>query len=106
MGQERRKHPRVTVPIDGQWQTPSGGHFCRVLNVSLGGCFARSPSTPPPKDLATITLYFGKHGPLSVKGKVVHIEPKEGFGFAFQDLYREVKYQLDEQIESLKTGNY
>jgi PilZ domain-containing protein len=106
MGQERRKHPRVTVPIDGQWRSAASGHFCRVLNVSLGGCFARSPATPPPEGTAMITMYFGKHGPLTIKGRVVHEEPKQGFGFEFQDLKREARFQLGEHLESLKTGNY
>ena len=53
-----------------------------------------------------MTIYFGKHGPLTMKGRVVHDEPKLGFGFEFQDLKREAKYQLGEHLESLKTGNY
>jgi PilZ domain-containing protein len=106
MGQERRKHPRVAVPIDGQWHAAATGHFCRVLNISLGGCFARSPATPPPEGPATMTMYFGKHGPMTVKGSVVHAEPKRGFGFQFQDLRLEVRFQLGEHLESLKTGNY
>jgi hypothetical protein len=77
-----------------------------VLNVSLGGCFARSPATPPPEGTTMMTMYFGKHGPISLKGRVVHAEPKTGFGFEFQDLQREVRFQLGEHLESLKTGNY
>lgn len=106
MGQERRKHPRVNVPIDGQWHSAASGHFCRVLNVSLGGCFARSPTTAPPPGPAMMTMYFGKHGPLTVRGHVVHAEPLMGFGFQFEDLQSEARFQLDEHLESLKTGNY
>jgi hypothetical protein len=106
MGQERRKHPRLTVPIDGQWRNASTGSFCQVLNLSLGGCFAKSPSTPATTDTSTMTIYFGKHGPMSIKGKVVHGAPKAGFGFEFQHMDREVRIQLGQNLDSLKTGNY
>jgi hypothetical protein len=53
-----------------------------------------------------MTMYFGKHGPISLKGRVVHAEQKSGFGLEFQDLQREVRFQLGEHLESLKTGNY
>jgi hypothetical protein len=72
----------------------------------MGGCFARSPATPPPAGTATLTMYFGKHGPLSVKGRVVHAGQKMGFGLEFLELQRELKHRLGENLESLKTGNY
>jgi hypothetical protein len=53
-----------------------------------------------------MTIYFGKHGPLTIKGRVVHEEAKQGFGFEFEDLKREARFQLGEHLESLKTGNY
>jgi PilZ domain len=106
MGQERRKHPRVAVPIDGQWRNASTGSFCQVLNVSLGGCFVKSPSAPSSTDMSTMTIYFGKHGPMSIKGKVVHAEAKAGFGFEFSHLDRELRIQLGQHLESLKTGKY
>lgn len=106
MGQERRKHPRVTVPIDGQWRSPSAGHFCRVLNVSMGGCFARSPTAPGETETTTMTMYFGKHGPLSIRGKIVRAAPREGFGLAFDQLHHELKLQLGQHIQSLKIGDY
>jgi len=106
MAQERRKHPRVKVPIDGQWRSGPTGSFCRVLNVSLGGCFAKSPSAPQTAEPTMMTIYFGKQGPMSLKGKVVHAEPKTGFGFQFEPLLHEVRVQLGQHLESLKTGNY
>ncbi|HEY7473470.1 MAG TPA: PilZ domain-containing protein [Vicinamibacterales bacterium] len=104
--QERRKHPRVNVPIDGQWRATSTGSFCRVVNVSMGGCFARTPNPPAAADDATLTMYFGKHGPLSIKGKVVHAAPKTGFGFAFDAMHHVLKLQLGQHLESLKVGDY
>ncbi len=105
-GSRTPKVPPDAVPIDGQWRTSSAGHFCRVLNVSLGGCFAKSPTAPPAQEMTTMTIYFGKHGPMSVKGRVVHAEPKNGFGFAFEGLLLEVKYELGQHLDSLKFGNY
>ena len=106
MGLERRKHPRVTVPVDGQWRNAATGSFCRVLNVSLGGCFVRSPSAPSSSDTSTMTIYFGKHGPMSIKGKVVHDEGRDGFGFEFLHLDRELRIQLGQHLDSLKLGDY
>ena len=105
MGQESRKHPRVKIPIDGQWRAGATGSFCQVLNVSLGGCYAKSTTAPPQTDATMMTIYFGKHGPLSVKGKIVHAEPK-GFGVQFEPLHNELKVQLGQRLESLKAGNY
>jgi hypothetical protein len=106
MGQERRKFPRVKVPIDGQWRSPSAGHFCRVLNVSMGGCFAKSPTAPESAETTTMTMYFGKHGPLTIKGKIVRATPKEGFGLIFDELNHVLKLQLGQHIQSLKSGDY
>lgn len=106
MSPERRKHPRVKVPIDGQWRTGGTRSFCRVLNVSLGGCFVRGPSGPPPTDQTTVTIYFGSHGPLSFKGTVVHAEAKAGFGVQFDPLQNDLKVQLGQHLEALKVGNY
>ena len=71
MGQERRKYPRVTVPIDGQWRNASTGSFCRVLNVSLGGCFVKSPSAPSSTDMSTMTMYFTRHGDMLTMLEVI-----------------------------------
>jgi PilZ domain len=106
MPQERRKHPRVKIPIDGQWRSGPTGSFCRVLNVSLGGCFAKSPSAPQQALPTMMTIYFGKHGPMSIKGTVVHAEPKAGFGFQFEPLGHELRVQLGQHLEALKVGNY
>ena len=106
MAQERRKHPRVKIPIDGQWRSGATGSFCQVLNVSLGGCFAKSSGAPQPAEPTTMTIYFGKHGPMSIKGKVVRAAPKEGFGFVFDQLLNEQKFQLGQHIQSLKIGDY
>ena len=103
---ERRKTPRVAVPVDGQWRNASTGSFCQVLNLSLGGCFVKSASSPATSDPSTMTIYFGKHGPMSIKGKVVHAEPRAGFGFEFLHMDREIRIQLGQNLESLKTGNY
>lgn len=106
MGQERRKHPRVKVPIDGQWRSASAGHFCRVLNVSMGGCFAKSPTAPDSAETTTMTMYFGKHGPLTIKGTIVRAAANEGFGLAFDQLNHVLKLQLGQHLQSLKMGDY
>ena len=106
MAQERRRHARVSIPIDGQWRGGASGSFCRVMNVSMGGCFARASTAPNLEEPATVTIYFGKHGPLSFKGKVVHAEAKAGFGVQFEPLHHELKLQLTQHLDCLKIGNY
>jgi hypothetical protein len=102
MFKERRQHVRVVIPIDGRWLGALGGTTCQVENISLGGCFIRTPA-PSVEGLGVIRLLFGRK-PLSIVGRVVHAERGRGFGVKFRDVSPEVLAELERHIEELKAA--
>jgi hypothetical protein len=102
MSDERRTHPRVPLSIDGRWQGAEGAGLCRTANLSLGGCFARTPVPPAVDQPMLVTLFFGGRGALLVKGQVVRVEPGVGFGMQFGELMPETRHRLHDEIAQIR----
>lgn len=103
MGEERRKHPRMTMPLDGRWLGASGGSVCHIENISQGGCYVQT-SAASVEGHGVIRLCFGQGGWLSLAGRVVHAERGQGFGVRFRDMAPEVRRQLHDHLAALKSA--
>jgi hypothetical protein len=98
MMHEQRQHPRVPVSIDAHWHGPGAASLCKVADLSLSGCFARTPS-PPALDAETlVTMFFGGRGAMLLQGHVVRVEPGVGFALQFGQMGSESRYQLGQEI--------
>ena len=63
-GMDRRKHPRLTVTMDGAWRGLSGEGLCVFSDISLGGCFAYCSDTPSVGEEVTVTVHADRDIPL------------------------------------------
>jgi hypothetical protein len=102
MVKERRQHERIAVPIDGRWLGNSGGTTCRIENISLGGCFVRTTATSV-EAIGVLRLMFGRKS-LSIAGRIVHAERGCGFGLKFVDISADVRRELADHLEELKSA--
>ena len=82
---ERRQHPRINRPLDGNWHGPSGTGQCRIADISVGGCFIESLAMPPVGETAVITVAIGGHS-MSFKGEVLYGEKNIGFAVKFRPI--------------------
>ena len=104
MGEERRKHARVAVSLDGRWQGSSGASLCKIASLSLGGCFVQTPAPPQVDDKTFMTLFLKGRGSMLLAGRVVRVEPGRGFGMQFREMLPETKFQLGQELEHLRRG--
>ncbi|HSG01263.1 MAG TPA: PilZ domain-containing protein [Vicinamibacterales bacterium] len=81
---DRRKHPRLIGPFYGHWTLAAGPDTpCRVGDISLGGCFIHSQTTPRAGQQVTVTVDQGDGMPVSLSGQVVYEEWSDGFALKF-----------------------
>lgn len=85
MSNERRQHQRFNKPLDGVWSGPSGNGRCRVVDISVGGCFIESLAMPPVGETAVVTVSIGEHT-MSFKGEVLYVESNMGFAVKFRPI--------------------
>jgi hypothetical protein len=83
--QDRRRYQRITKPIDATYRGRSGPSRCRIADISWGGCFIQTLSTPS-HDEATIVSVPLRNGSLDVSGRVLYVEPAMGFAVKFDPL--------------------
>ena len=95
---ERRKHPRVPFSLDGRWQGPCAASLCRMADLSLGGCFARTTLSPAVNEHIVVTLFFGGRGTMMLPGLVTRVESGVGFGMQFGELGSDDRFRLSEEI--------
>lgn len=100
MTSERRKHQRVSKRFDGGWEGSSGGGLCTINDLSVGGCYVQTLSTPSKGDKTTVTVRVGEHD-LTLRGVVVYVDPTMGFAVRFQEVTEAEHDQLRELLESL-----
>lgn len=101
MSQERRKHRRFACPLDGSWRGGSGGATCRIADISLGGCFVQTLSSPVPGERTVVTIAGLDGQPLSLPGVVIYPERGLGFAVRFVDVPPEAKARLEALIDDL-----
>ncbi len=82
MSKDRRQHPRVARLFVGQWHASSGAAHVRVADLSVGGCFVQSLSSPAMGETTSVTVTVGDHT-FTFSGRVVHIDRGIGFSMKF-----------------------
>lgn len=104
MTEERRQHKRVAFPFDASWTGASGAARCRTVDVSLGGCYLYSRSSPAIGEETTVTLERSDKS-ITLRGRVVQVESGMGFAVQFVDVSDTDLQQLKELITAVDTGN-
>jgi Tfp pilus assembly protein PilZ len=96
MTENRRLHRRITGPYDGNWDGSAGARDCRVTDLSVAGCFIDSFSRPEMGGEVIITVGLAGRS-FTLPGKVVHVDPVQGFGVQFteSDATRQLATVLD-----------
>jgi len=99
--EERRKHPRISHPLDCAWTGSGGARHCRVADISLGGCFVSMIAQPEIGEETHIDIMHGDRT-VSLSGRVVTVEPGIGFAVSFDRNPPEVIEQLAALMAELK----
>ena len=102
MTDDRRRHPRVPVSIDGRWQGTATASLCKIANLSLGGGFGLTPSPPAVDEPVSVTLFFGGRGAMLLQGRVARVESGVGFGMQFGGMTPETHFRLAEEIARIR----
>ncbi|HEX5070162.1 MAG TPA: PilZ domain-containing protein [Vicinamibacterales bacterium] len=91
---ERREHARFARPLDGRYRGQSGASPCRVTDISWGGCFVQTMSTPM-RDEHTVVIIPIDETRIEIGGRVQYVERGMGFAVKFDRL-------TTAQIDALK----
>ena len=81
MGSERRRFQRLVKPIDATFRGGSGSTACRIADISWGGCFVQTVTSPQNRERTEVSCPAGGTT-LTIQGQVVYVE--QGMGFALQ----------------------
>ncbi len=82
---ERREGRRVTKALAASWRAQSTAGICRVTDISAGGCFVDTITTPAVDDQTDLMVTV-EGQTLWLRGTVRYIEPRIGFGLEFVGL--------------------
>ncbi len=85
MKDQRRTHPRYSVPLECAWNGSSCRASTRIADVSLTGCYVDSPQVPALGEEIAITATINENSILLI-GTVVHAQVGMGFGVDFHPL--------------------
>jgi len=88
MGRERRRYARLVRPLDGTWYGRSGPAPCRITDISWGGCFVDSRTTPSMLEATVVSLGVGGDA-IEIAGRVVSVDQEIGFAVQFDALTAE-----------------
>ena len=89
------------MTLDARWQTTANASLCEIGNLSLGGCFVRTPAPPALDERAFITLYLRGRASMLLAGRVVRVEAGYGFGMQFREMLPETKHELAGEIDKV-----
>jgi hypothetical protein len=85
--ENRRQFTRLTQPLDGRYRGQSGALVCRIMDISWGGCFIETLSTPSRDERTTVTVPIGDTK-IEIDGCVVYVDRGMGFAVRFDPLTR------------------
>jgi hypothetical protein len=100
-GDERRRMPRASVPLEGEWDGASGHRVGRIADISVGGCFVESVAMPAIGEALALRVTLPGGIVLDVQGVVTYAALGMGFGVRFLDLNDEQQMLLDEAMQRL-----
>lgn len=103
MADERRKHNRLARPFEGSYSGASGATRCRINDISLGGCFVHSLSSPGKGESIVVTVTIGSHN-LTFPGTVVYADAGMGFAVRFNDIPEQELDELARLLAAFETS--
>ncbi|MCA1814937.1 MAG: PilZ domain-containing protein [Acidobacteria bacterium] len=96
----RRRHPRVGIPLEARWEGQSGKHAARVAEISLGGCYVESIGQVTKGERITFQVQTPRGRWLLLHGEIVYHDENMGFGVRFLPLAPPTERRLAEIIEA------
>jgi hypothetical protein len=99
-GDERRRMPRVSVLLEGEWEDGSSQRV-RVGDISEGGCYIETLAIPAVGARPKVRLTLPGGAVLDVRGEVSYAVPGYGFGLKFLGLTDEQKELLRGVMQQL-----
>ena len=88
MGTERRRYQRLVKPLQATFRGGSGASECRIADISWGGCFVQTVTTPKNYERTEVSLLVASDT-LALEGQIVYVEPGMGFAVQFDPLTAE-----------------
>jgi hypothetical protein len=101
---ERRRARRLTVPLEGGWDGASGRRPCRIADLSVGGCFVESFSSPNVGETVKVTVTLPDGQSIEASTEVTYVFSSIGFGGRFLDLSEEDRQVLADNLARLLPG--
>jgi len=83
--ENRRQFIRLTQPLDGHYRGQSGALSCRIMDISWGGCFIETLSTPSRGEQTVVTVPV-RDTNIEIDGCVVYVDRGMGFAVRFDPL--------------------
>lgn len=96
--QEKRKHPRVRVPLEARWQGQSGKYEARIDEIGMGGCYIESLGQVTVGERIIFQVQTPEGRWLVLHGEIVYAQPAMGFGVRFLPLAPPTERELAEII--------
>ncbi|MBA3712773.1 MAG: PilZ domain-containing protein [Pyrinomonadaceae bacterium] len=96
--EDQRKHNRVGVSLNVQWQSATGKYTARCADISPEGCYIDSiaPMQEGKRISIDVQLPTGRWLPL--RGEIVKHQPNSGFGVRFLELPESSRMMLEHLI--------
>jgi hypothetical protein len=85
MTENRRSHPRITMPLECAWSGASGRAETRISDLSEAGCYVDTSQVPVAGETVEINVTLGGAA-LTLSGRVVYAAVGMGFGAKFEPL--------------------
>ncbi|MBM3772628.1 MAG: PilZ domain-containing protein [Acidimicrobiia bacterium] len=100
MTNERRSTKRFHGPFDGGWNGESGTRECRIVDLTVGGCFVDSLSNNVAGSKLEVFLKLAQLT-LRLRAEVIYVDKVQGFAVRFQDNEPEVIAELADALAIL-----
>lgn len=101
---QRRKYPRVRLPLETRWEGQSGKHEARVDEIGLGGCYIESLGQVTVGERIVFQIQTPEGRWLILHGEIVYRQQDMGFGVRFLPLAPSTEQQLVEIIRNAGGG--
>lgn len=80
---EKRKHSRLPVVVEVNWEGGLRASSARTTDISEGGCFIDTLAHAPVGDSINFKLLLPDGAWITVQGEVIYELPRTGFGVRF-----------------------
>jgi Tfp pilus assembly protein PilZ len=95
----RRRDPRVSLPLEAQFEGLSVNGIARLSDLGVGGCFVETLARVSVGEEVNLKIHSPTGRWLPLQGEVVYQQPNLGFGLRFinqSELEREMLEQIIE----------